>query len=75
MSSDFDIKDSIMKIHPYTPGESEIVTDFPLRQLAANEAPLGPPTPLCMCMCERGECGFAWIATQTDGADGRQTDV
>ncbi len=42
MSSDFDIKDSIMKIHPYSPGESKIDTDFPLRQLAANEAPLGP---------------------------------
>ena len=42
MSSDFDIKDSIMKIHPYTPGESKIDTSFPLRQLAANEAPLGP---------------------------------
>ena len=42
MPSDFQIKDSIMEIHPYSPGESNIETDLPLRQLAANEAPLGP---------------------------------
>ena len=42
MSSDFDIKDSIMQISPYVPGESKLETEFKLRQLAANEAPLGP---------------------------------
>ena len=41
MSSGFDVKDTIMQIKPYVPGESKMDTDKPIRQLAANEAPLG----------------------------------
>ena len=41
MSSGFDVKNSIMQIHPYVPGESKLGTEKPIRQLAANEAPLG----------------------------------
>jgi histidinol-phosphate aminotransferase len=41
MSSGFDVKDSIMQIKPYVPGESKLTTDKPIRQLAANEAPMG----------------------------------
>ncbi|MGB1156521.1 MAG: histidinol-phosphate transaminase [Alphaproteobacteria bacterium] len=41
MSSGFDVKDTILQISPYVPGESKLDTDNPIRQLAANEAPLG----------------------------------
>ncbi|MGB0844103.1 MAG: histidinol-phosphate transaminase, partial [Alphaproteobacteria bacterium] len=34
--------DGIMKIAPYVPGESKLVSDKPILQLAANEGALGP---------------------------------